>query len=128
MGFAKPARNEESGDRQYFQPRDHVGQLLVFRVTRFAENQPNNFGEPKDTVWADVTVIDGDYAGTVYPNEDITHQQLVRALQEAVGGEPVLGRLVKGTQGGKPFLLNDPTDEDIEQAEAHFAGDDLPPF
>jgi hypothetical protein len=131
MGFSKPARTED-GDRQYFQPRDHEETLLVFRVTRFEESAPNNFGEYKPTVWADVTVIDGDLKGTVYVNEDITHTQLVKALQEAVGGEPVLGRLVKGTQGGKPFLLNDPTDDDIAEAEAHFAGsgtdDDLPPF
>jgi len=134
MGFSKPARTEE-GNRQYFQARDHEGSLLVFRVTRFQENVPNNFGEFRDTVWADVTVIDGDAKGTVYVNEDITYTQLVPALREAVGGDPVLGRLVRGTKGTKgkpPFLLNDPTVEDIAAAEAHFAGagtdGDLPPF
>lgn len=131
MGFSKPARTEE-GDKQYFQPRDHEGRLLVFRVHRYEPSAPNNFGEHKPTVWADVTVIDGDDKGTVYVNEDITHTQLVKALAPGAGGDPVLGRLVRGTQGGKPFLLNDPTAEDEAYAEAHFVGAgtsaDLPPF
>ena len=130
MGYSRPARTE--GSTQYFKPSNHEGDLLVFRVTQFKQDHPNYKGEPKDTAWADVTVIDGENAGLVYTNQNITHELLAASLRESVGGEPVLARLGRGDQGGRPFWLEDYTDEDQALAEAHFAAagteDDEPPF
>jgi len=114
MTFLKPARAE--GDRKYFRPREHLERLLAFRVNSVQENVRTNFGEA-NVVYADVTVIDGPDAGSVYPNAEIEAEVLYRSLAPNVG-EVVLGRLI---QPNKAFLLEDATAEDEALAETVLA-------
>lgn len=119
MGFAKPQRDE---DRKYFKPRDHVGTLATFKVNDEDADYINpNFNDDdgRPTVWADVTILEGDDAGVVYSNATIGGKYLHEALAWASGTkEVVLGRIDKGK---KAFFINDPTEEDEEFAEDFFA-------
>lgn len=124
MSFVKPARTEEGGT-QYFKLSNHDGELAIFKVN----DEDNEYVNPqfasdgaRPTVWADVTIATGDDAGKFFPNADIGGKWVYNSLAEHAGsGQLVLGRIVRGDKGGRPFFINDPEDGDEELAEALLA-------
>lgn len=116
-----------SGDGDFFKASEHEGDLLGIDILEYVPNRPHPRFKEKDgspqvrnTIWADITVFDGDKAGKVYKRAEITMAHVVLQLVEVGVGGSVLGRLSKTfkTQNGKAWELLDPTDEDYELATA----------
>jgi len=98
-----------------------TGALALFWVRDHLSGVPTPFGD-KDPVRADVHILDGPQAGTVYDGSLIFQGALVGALKAAVGGDPVLARIGQGTAkpGQKPpFVLNPFTAADATAATAY---------
>lgn len=126
MGFKKPARTEEGGT-QYFKLSNYDGEAALFKVNDedvdYVNPQFKSDGA-RPTVWADVTIVTGGDAGKFFPNADISGKWVYNSLAEHVGSnELVLGRIVRGDKGGRPFFINDPEDGDEELAEALLANE-----
>jgi hypothetical protein len=119
MGFARPTRSEAG--KEYFSPRNHEDALVAFKVIAYDENHDTGRYGVKPVVLADVTIVRGEGAGAVYPRAEIGWDQLSYALHDHVG-EVVLGRLVRGQQGGRPFLLNEASLEDEDYATEFLSG------
>jgi ABC-type sulfate transport system substrate-binding protein len=80
-----------------------------------------NFSEDDGTpnVWADVTILEGDDAGVVYPNASVSGKYIHEALAFAASTkETVLGRVDKGRRA---FFINEASEEDEKIAEEFFA-------
>lgn len=117
--WAKPDTAEAPPRSDFIKPKDLVGRLLGFEVLNFerqVERENSKYG-PKDTVYANVTVLDGPEAGHVYSNSPIDTTVLVRQLKKKIG-EKVLGRLDRDFDNRGAYYLADPTDEDVKIAEA----------
>jgi hypothetical protein len=116
MKFSKPAT--PSG----LKLDDLHGSLLVINPLRVETGVTTSFGS-KDAVVADVHVIDGDHAGDVFRNTMIWPAVLQGQLRSSIGGNPVLGRLGKGSviKSGQsaPWVLADATEQDEELATAY---------
>jgi hypothetical protein len=120
MGFDKPTSTKSSGD--FFIVNEHVGVLIVFKVLgQKPDYSTERFGV-KPTVWADVMLVDGPNAGTVFPRAEIFHTKLYEALFEHVG-KNVLARLNKGNRA---FFLNDATPDEERYAEEFLANGGRP--
>lgn len=105
------------------------GSLLLFDVQAVEHGIKTTYGET-DAVRADVTVLDGDQAGTEYTEALVFPRVLQSQLRSSVG-QKVLGRLGQGTQKpgqSPPWLLATATDADKATAREHLAKKTQPAF
>jgi hypothetical protein len=105
-----------------------LNSLLLIRPTAH-QNVTTAYGD-KDAVEADVHVVDGDLAGTVYRNAYLFPLVLQGQLRKNVGtGRFNLGRLGKRAAtrpGTNPaWALADPTAADLDAAEKYAAANGL---
>lgn len=130
--FADP----QAGGGSALKVRHLEGRHCIFVPTGYNPTAKgmNPTDPPRPTVTADVVVLDGGelYFGDNAANHTpmtqkvtvpfyapgllIGNSEIVRALVDSVGRQIVLGKVVKGTQGNRPFLLerleaNDPARE-----------------
>lgn len=85
-----------------FMPLDDLeGSLLLFTVYEETEEIVTVHG-PNTAIRADVVVLDGSLEGETYDNTLIFPKILKSRLRGSVGGEMVVGRLIKGAK--KPGL------------------------
>jgi hypothetical protein len=108
-----------SGDFINF--NDVLDALLLFTVYEETEEHQTVHG-PNTAVIADVVVLDGDQAGTVYNNAPIYPRALKPQLRKSIGGFMVLGRLSQGNKkpGQNPaWTLLPSTDADKKLAQAY---------
>lgn len=113
--FQQPA---QGGDKIPF--AELIGALALFIVRDHRTGIVTTFGE-KDAVGADVHILDGPKAGTVYDNSLIFQGALIGALKSAIGGDPVLARIGQGTPKpgqNAPFILAPFTQADVPLATA----------
>lgn len=99
-----------------------TGNLVLILVREHRTGITTVHGE-KDAVACDVHVLDGPQAGTVYDNALLFQGALIGALKPAVGGEPVLARIVQGTAKpgqNPPFILSPFTDQDVAIATPYW--------
>jgi hypothetical protein len=91
-----------------------LGRLLLFTV--YEETDPiNTVHGPQTAVRADVTVLDGELAGTKYDDALIFPRVLKSQLRRSAGGMLVLGRLGQGAKKpgqNPPWTLNAASDAD----------------
>ena len=98
-----PTFNEpSSGDFLDFDELN--GSLLLFTVLEEQKGINTTFGA-KDAIIADVVVLDGDQAGTMYEDSMVFPLVLRAQLKRSIG-EMVLGRLTTGT--AKPGKTSSP--------------------
>src|SRR5690606_642786 len=92
--------------------KDFLDSLLGIEVKEFEKERPKPWSQygPKDTVWADVTVFDGELAGH-YEDVALDTTVLVRQLKDKVGGK-VLGRLYADRDNKFAYTLAPATAED----------------
>ena len=105
------------------------GSLLIIEPLSFETGIKTVHGEA-DAVKANVSVVDGPMAGTVYAETLIFPKLLQAAVRDSVGGM-VLGRLDRGTAKpgqSAPWVLNDFTDSDVKAAEEFLAKNSSTPF
>lgn len=120
-GFGSPS--DSSGDR--WKAADHLGELTAFVDVTLAEGVGQDFGNGPDDA-ADcsyIVTLDGKEADTVYEDAWVFGKALVPALTRAET-QIIVGRVVKGeAKPGRnaPYLLDDPTDEDLATAQEWFS-------
>ena len=98
---------------------DLNGSLLLFTVKSQEHGIETAYGS-SDAVRADVTVIDGDLAGTEYGDTLVFPKVLQSQLRPAIGGK-VVGRLGQGeAKKGQsaPWKLAAATDDEKKAAQA----------
>lgn len=112
MAFGAP-------DNSQFKPEAHNGRLALVLPHEYKSGIPTTYGV-KDAIDAEVVILDGPEAGLRIPTARIFSLVMLGQLKGKVGGsEAVLGRIGKGQakQGQQaPWILADPTDEDIAVA------------
>lgn len=121
----------------FFNPKDHVGSLLLIKVVKYSEEYPAfdekdaAKGETRDGVEVLVTVLDGANAEATFDQSTLHQGRLVGTLKGRVGGQ-VVGRLDKGAQTNSkfaaPFVLAEPTEADKNIARAYLAASATAPF
>lgn len=112
--------------------KDLNGSLLLFRSHSLESGIKTIHGESQ-AVRADVIVLDGDRAGTVYNDTLVFPKVLIANVKPPVGstGHMVLGRLGQGqakTGQSAPWILTDATEADKDVARAYLAKATPPPF
>jgi hypothetical protein len=115
---------KSGGGGSGFSLGDHDGQLLLIIPTGWADQIATEYG-PSDALECDVALLSGDAAGTTFP-DSLIFQSLRNGLKRQMG-ELVLGRLGRGEKKpgrDAPWILTDPTDEDIAGAERWTSSDD----
>lgn len=117
---------------------DLKGRLLLVRPLREQEAK-SEFGE-STVVVADITLLDGDEAGKKFAEAFIFPKVLQNQVKPAIhSGALKLGRVGQGVKNpGKsaPWILLDPTSEDMSIAKTYMASlpgaapapEDTPPF
>ena len=103
--------------------KDHKGALLLFTVSGVEPEIKTAYGT-SDAVRVDVVVLDGDGAGTEYPDALVFPKVLQSQLRSRVGHK-VLGRLGQGVaKSGQsaPWQLEAATDADKAKAKQYLAG------
>lgn len=94
-----------------------LGALLIIEVLTQEHDVSTTYGL-KDPIRANITVVDGDHAGTIYEDTLLFPTALVSQLRPNIGSK-VLGRLTQGEAkpGQKPpWLLASPSDDDTKTA------------
>lgn len=127
------SNNYDEPGGEFFRAADNLGNLLLVEVVSYREDYDNPYsdeeGATRDGIEAVVTVLDGPDAGVVYSQSRIHQGGLIKALK---GKKVVLGRLGKGTASGRgrqaPFILEKPTAEDRQTADAYLETRGEPPF
>lgn len=125
-GFANPG-NAGSGDR--FSVKDNDGRLVVVTPSSIQSDIQTSFGA-KDAVIADVVLLDGPNAGEEAQGAYLFGKALIGQLRSKFG-ERVLGRIAKGTAKpgqAAPWVLTDPTPDDLKAAEAWAVKADANPY
>lgn len=111
MEFGKPGTSDQ------FTIKDHVGSLVIVAVNGFIPQYATSFGL-RDTIRAEIVVIDGPGAGTRYPDGMIFSSKMVPQLKGQIGsvvlGRVNLGRAKPGQNA--PYVLDEPTLGDVEIA------------
>lgn len=125
-GFAKPSEASGGGDGWNL-TEEAEGELVLFTPTKVTTQDTKDYGE-KPVIVADVVVINEKKPEKSEEHSDVFvwGGYLRGALKEFVAGgsnpRRVLGRLVKGKtkeRGNYPWLLEDPTEEEIAAATAY---------
>lgn len=107
---------------EYFKPAEFMGELILMRATgQFGTKQID--GRDVNFAGAQVHILTGDLAGTVYDDAEIIHSVLYNQVKAFKDGKRfVLGRLTLGEKRGSkqaPVKLTDPTDADKNVARAY---------
>lgn len=108
---------------------DLKGSLLLFKVHAVESGIKTVHGDAQ-AVRADVIVLDGDQADTVYADTLVFPKVLISQVKPRVGGM-VLGRLGQGQAKpgqSKPWVLSEATEADKGVARAHIAKSSAAPF
>lgn len=104
---------DDPDNSEFFVIKDHVGDLLIIAVNEYIPQFPTTNGV-RDTVKAEIAVVEGNGADLRFPDALLFGSKLVPQLRNKVG-TTVLGRLNLGEkQAGKnaPYILDRPTAED----------------
>lgn len=115
--WQKPGTAEAPRRETYFSPKEVVGRLVGIEVLDFEKQRPkpnSQYGD-KDTVWANLTIFDGDRAGEVVESVALDTTVLVRQLRDKVG-QSVLGRVDRDFDNKGAYTLLDPTEADFDIA------------
>ena len=110
---------EPGGDEDRVKFQDLAGSLLL--VTPKEKGVHDYQGTPSKYTVSDVVVLDGEGAGETFEDMWVFGAYLQGQLK--VGDGPVLGRLGKSDVKigkGKPWILSEPTDEDVVVANDYF--------
>lgn len=107
---------------EYFKPAEFMGELIMMRATgAFGTKQID--GRDVNYAGAQVHILTGTLAGTVYEDAEIIHSVLYNQVKAFKDGKRfVLGRLTLGEKRGSkqaPVKLEDPTDADKNVARAY---------
>ena len=108
---------------------DLKGALLLFKPTEYVTGIKTQFGDA-NAMRADVTVLDGDLAGTFHDDTLVFPKLLSSQLKPKVGGM-VLGRLGQGDKKpgqSPPWKLTEAVEADKVIARAHIAKTTEAPF
>lgn len=108
---------------------DLKGALLIVKPYSLTVGIPTAYGSA-DAVRADVIVVDGDLAGTVYLDTLIFPKVLISQVKQSYG-ESVLGRLGQGAKKpgqSPPWMLAEATEADIVAGVAYEATTSEAPF
>lgn len=95
-----------------------VGSLVLIWVRELREDISTTFG-PSDAIACDIHVLDGAKGGETFENTLVFQKALIGSLRNAVGGEPVLGRITQGVAKpgqSAPYILAPFTDADAAVA------------
>lgn len=127
--FAKPSDAPATGEGWNL-TEEAEGKLLLFTPLRKEEVETKEFGA-KEVIIADVVVINEDKPAKSEEHEEVYvwGGYLKGALRGFIGERKVLGRLVRGKEkmrGNFPWLLEDASDGDIDNARAYL--DSIDPF
>jgi len=99
-----------------------LGALLLIEPLGVKEGIKTAYGE-SDAVSADLVVLDGEQAGTEYPDTLIFPKVLQGQLKRDIG-KKVLGRLAQGVAKpgqSAPWLLLEATAQDVELGQRYLA-------
>lgn len=118
--FAMPPSQAE------IQISDLVGTLVICKPTEVIDSMLTSASpEPvKNVIRADITAVDGDYAGQTFEDVLVFQTALKRALLKVLNDEThtrMLGRIEMGQKKpGKnaPYLFSKPDEDDIAAAQA----------
>jgi len=102
---------------------DLLGSLLLFTVDSVEHAIPTTFGE-SDAVRCTVVALDGDLAGTEWPDTLVFPRVLQGQLRGQAGGGRVLGRLSQGVAKpgqSPPWKLEPASDADKDVARTYLA-------
>lgn len=113
---------DNPAESEFFVIKDHVGSLCLIAVNGFTAQMATQNGF-RDTVHAEIAVIDGPNTGKRYPEALLFGAKLNPQIKGKIG-RVVLGRIALGqAQAGKnaPYVLLDPTSEDGALANAWVA-------
>lgn len=108
---------DDPAESDFFTIKDHVGSLCLIAVNGFTEKFPTAMGE-RDTVKAEIVVIDGPGEGSRYGEALIFGAKIVPQLKGKIGST-VLGRINKGlAKAGQsaPYILDKASKEDAALA------------
>lgn len=116
MRFQQPSAGGDA-----FKPAEHIGRLVLIWAKDYRENIATSFGAA-DAICADVHVIDSPNGPEVFKNALLFQRALIASLRDAIGGDPVLGRIGQGTAKpgqSAPYILTPFTDADAQAATAY---------
>lgn len=104
MSFQQPPPSAS-----FIKTAEFAGSLLLVYPKRYVEDMQGTDGKPFDGIEVELHVLDGPKAGTV-EHGTWTAKMIVGSLKNAIGGDPVLGRLGQGIANpGKspPWVLGE---------------------
>lgn len=110
---------DDPAESDFFTIKDYVGSLCLIAVNGFTEKFATAMGE-RDTVRAEIAVVDGPGAGARYGEALIFGAKIVPQLKGKIGSV-VLGRIGRGlAKAGQsaPYILEKATVKDAELANA----------
>jgi len=99
---------------------DIENSLVLIKPTNYETGISTSYGD-RDAVRANITVLDGPQQGVEYDDAMVWPKVLVSQLKSKVGRK-VLGRVGKGVAKkgqSAPWVLDDPTPDDIQRAKAY---------
>lgn len=108
---------DDADTSDFFTIKDHVGDLVIIAVNEFKPKFPTINGD-RDTIVAEVAVVEGKDADTRYSEALLFGSKLVPQLRNKIGST-VLGRIQLGDkQPGKnaPYILEKASDSDKNKA------------
>lgn len=103
----------------FFTIKNHVGDLVIIAVNEFMPNFPTAMGT-RDTIKAEIAVVDGKNKGARYAEALIFGSKLVPQLRNKVGSV-VLGRINTGlAKAGQsaPYILDKASPQEYDSADA----------
>lgn len=108
---------DDADTSDFFTIKEHVGDLVIIAVNEFTPKFPTINGE-RDTIHAEVVVVEGKGADTRYGEALLFGSKLVPQLRNKIGST-ILGRIQLGDkQPGKnaPYILEKATEQDKNKA------------
>lgn len=110
---------DDPAESDFFTIKDYVGSLCLIAVNGFTPKFPTAMGE-RDTVRAEIVVVDGPKKGAHYDEALLFGAKLVPQLKGKIGSV-VLGRIDRGlAKAGQsaPYILEKASKEDAALANA----------
>lgn len=108
----------------FFQPKDHLGALLLVKVHSVEDVQTNSYGV-RPAARCDIRILDGPGVGSTFPDTLLFNVALVRVCRASLsstgpGRGTILARLMIGDSksGRTPLIFQDASQADMQIADA----------